>query len=193
MKTISLLATLLLILLQLGACSSSQKKFENDAYQVSIAGYSDGTCDVSVDGWKFIVRQKSDGRYSVRDSTISLRCRKIVNDSDHSGDTWVYISGKYDVNEKLVFTEIDEYLTTYATLRGSAISGRFTPITHATPLFQNLLIDLYEYKILYDPDAEPSITLSGLGRRTDRPLLFYQRLNEKFGDSGIQAFSVRQV
>ena len=167
MKTIPLLATLLLIILQLGACSSSQKKFENDAYQVSIAGYSDGTCDVVIDGSKFISRKTSTGRHVIREHLVLLSCRNM--DSSNSKKAYVSFDGELNIEEKFIITNFDKSSDVIAVLGGSGLAGRYTPLNHATPLFSNLEMDLYEYKILYDPDAEPPITLSGLGRRGDHP------------------------
>jgi len=167
MKKNPFLVIAFLIMLLLAGCSSSQKKFESDAYQVAISGYSDGTCDVSVDGWKYINRKKSDGYYSVRDDVISLDCRIIK--SDKTGSLFVHISGQLKTDERLIISEMDAYMAVYAYLRGAAIGGRFTPINHVTPLFQQLAIDLYEYKILYDPNTEPPLVITGLGRRNDRP------------------------
>ena len=117
MKKNPFLVIAFLTVFLLTACSSSQKKFESDAYQVAISGYSDGTCDVSVDGWKYIVRNKSKGRYFVHDDVISLKCR-IIGGNEH-GITFIDVSGRFKIDERLVFTESDDYLSVYADLYGA--------------------------------------------------------------------------
>ena len=167
MRKLPIATSALLIILLLVSCNSSPKKFENDAYQVSIEGYSDGTCDVTIDGLEIISRKMTAGTLTAQDDDIYLNCQLIGSDS--SGRALAYLEGEFHIDEKIVSTEVGYIYDIAAGLKGTVISGRYKPLNHITPLFMLLSMDLYDIKLIFDRNVEPSLKVVGLGRRLDRP------------------------